>query len=151
MSLFLEMLPYMFCAYEILTLVNLQQPIQIPTLHTTPFILHPSYYTLHTTPLILHLHTTPFILHPFSCEKIFSCLAADVTRSDTPWGSKLPYFRQERSNCFKFGVYIEGFCLHCLLTFTLSITEIQLCKVNAHFPCCFTPIIYANHVQFNTL
>ena len=39
--------------------------------------------------------------------------------------------------------------LFCSLIFTLSITEIQLCKGNAHFPGHFAPIILANHVQFN--
>ena len=27
--------------------------------------------------------------------------------------------------------------------------EIQLCKVNTHFPGHFTPIILANHIKFN--
>ena len=35
------------------------------------------------------------------------------------------------------------------LIFALSITEILLCKVDAHFPGRFAPIILANHVQFN--
>ena len=36
--------------------------------------------------------------------------------------------------------------LFCSLLFNLSITEILMCKVNAHFP---GPIILANCFQFN--
>ena len=39
--------------------------------------------------------------------------------------------------------------LFCSLLFNLSITEILMCKVNAHFPGCFMPIILANRFQFN--
>ena len=39
--------------------------------------------------------------------------------------------------------------LFCSLIFILSITEILLCEVNAHFPGRFVPMILANHIQFN--
>ena len=39
--------------------------------------------------------------------------------------------------------------LFCLLIFILSVTEISLCEVNAHFPSCFVPIILAHHIKLN--
>ena len=43
-------------------------------------------------------------------------------------------------------VAIDSFCSLVLI---LPITEILLCKVNAHFPGRFAPIILANCIQFN--
>ena len=39
--------------------------------------------------------------------------------------------------------------LFCSLLVNLSITEIMMCKVNAHFPGRSMPIILANSFQFN--
>ena len=84
--------------------------------------------TLHTTPF--HYGETYFgVLHQF---------LADATRSDTPWGSKPPHLQVgaftplQTSLCtYRGPVAIDVFSS---LIFTLSVTEIQLCKVNAHFP-----------------
>ena len=47
----------------------------------------------------------------------------------------------------KFSVYVESpvaIDFFCSLIFALSITEILLCEVDAHFPGRFAPIILAN-------
>ena len=101
--------------------------------------------------LFLPLHTAPF----FYVKLYFGVLykhGADVMRSNTLWGSKPPHLQIGASNCFKFGVNVlVTIDLFCSSIFTLSVTEIQLCKVNAHFPARFAPTIYANCVQFNVV
>ena len=93
-----------------------------PTVNAIDFL----FSTLHTTPF--HYGETYFgALHQF---------LSDVTRSDTPWGSKPPHlqvgaFKSLQIQYVRTGVAIDVFNS---LIVTLSVTEIQLCNVNAHFP-----------------
>ena len=82
------------------------------------------------------VRTGTLVIHHFStCMcRVFWCLAqhsAEVTRSDTPFGSKPPHLQlaASKSQYVRRGdpVAID---LFCSLIFTVSITEIQLCKVN---------------------
>ena len=94
------------------------------------------------------LYTIPFLYVEIYCGVLHKH-GADVTRSDTTCGSKLPYLQvgafkslQIRSVCRLLICSVRYFCI-------LSIMEIPLCKVNAHFPGCFMPIILENCIQFN--
>ena len=80
--------------------------------------------TLHTTPF--HYGKTYFgVLHQ---------LLTDATRSDTPWGSKPPPLQvgafKSSVRTYRAPVTIDVFIS---LIHTISVTKIQLCKVNAHF------------------
>ena len=58
-------------------------------------------------------------------------------RPDYPWGSKLPHLQVGASNSFQIQCVRKGgpvaMDFFGSLIFMLSVTEIQLCKVNAHF------------------
>ena len=84
-------------------------------------------------------------LHTFLYMKIFCGVlhkhGADNTRSGISWGSKTATSSgrsiQMASNsvCMQRGPVVID--LFCLLIFTSSVTELQLCKVIAHFPAQF--------------
>ena len=91
-------------------------------------------------------HSTPFLY----VKIYFSVLhqhSADVSGSDTPWGSKPPHLRVGEFKSFKYlcvgqrcPAAIEQFCS---LHFTL-----QLCNVYAYFPldshhCCMQPAFHS--------
>ena len=59
---------------------------------------------------------------------------ADATRSDTPWGSKPPHLQVGAFKSLQIHRDLVAIDVFSLLIFTLSITKIQLCKINAHFP-----------------
>ena len=110
------------------------------TVHAIDFL----FSTLHTTPF-QYVNVYFGILHK---------LRADVRRPDSPWGSKMPHFQVGASKslvCTQRGpVAIEVFFS---LIFTLSVTEIYLCKVNAHFQLdshnyCMQPAFHSPNSQY---
>ena len=92
------------------------------------------------------LHIFPMVnAIDFLYVKIYlvSCIgtSVDVMRSDTPRDLKPPHLQVGPFKLLQIMCIHRGVDLFCLLMFALSITEIQLCKVNAHFPGCFVPTI----------
>ena len=92
------------------------------------------------------LHTAP---HPY-LKIYFSVLhkhSADVTRSDTrevltPPHLQVGAFKSLQMWCIRRGV-LSLLILSCFVNFYfISVTEIQLCKFNAHFPARFAQSIY---------
>ena len=92
-------------------------------------------YDMHTTGYLkdIYVHS----LYSLG-ETYFGALhqfLADATGSDTPWGSKSSgtsiQIASNSVRTYRGPVAIDMFSS---LIFTLSVTEIQLCKVNAHFP-----------------
>ena len=85
-----------------------------------------------------------FSYHTISlCELYFCALhkhSADVMRSNIQWGSILPHLQVGAFKLLQIRHVRRSIDLFCSLIFTFSVTEIPLCKVNAHFPGRFAPL-----------
>ena len=74
------------------------------------------------------------LLYVYLYFRVLHKLRADVMRPDYPWGSKLPHLQVGASNSFQIQCVCRGVLSPLIsLICMLSVTEIQLCKVNAHF------------------
>ena len=90
-----------------------------------------------------HLSFTTLYLYGKIYFGVLHKPGADITRSDTPNCSKPPHLQVGAFELL-FGLFVERSCHYwfvLFVNFILSITEISLCEVNAHFPTRFVPII----------